>query len=112
MFQTYSNIGCCHCGSICVASRRTSFHFSLRLSLFLHCIIGAMAALASGFTYGQWSLVYNSLSFGIAGMGSATIFFWLQLANVTKNIQVRQLSRMQLHRKKKIRLHTFSFQSG
>jgi bacteriorhodopsin len=44
-----------------------------------------MAPLAKGFTYGQWSLVYNSLSFGIAGMGSATIFFWLQLANVTKN---------------------------
>merc|ERR1712151_1195244 len=33
---------------------------------------------------GQWRLVYNSLSFGIAGMGSATIFFWLQLANVNK----------------------------
>ena len=44
-----------------------------------------MAPLAEGFTYGQWSLVYNSLSFGIAGMGSATIFFWLQLPNVTKN---------------------------
>merc|ERR1712232_1109842 len=37
------------------------------------------------FTYGEWSLVYNALSFGIAGMGSATIFFWLQLPNVTKN---------------------------
>jgi len=44
-----------------------------------------MAPLAAGFTYGQWSLVYNSLSFGIAGMGSATIFFWLQLPNVSKN---------------------------
>jgi len=44
-----------------------------------------MAPLAKGFDYGQWSLVYNSLSFGIAGMGSATIFFWLQLPNVTKN---------------------------
>jgi len=44
-----------------------------------------MAPLADGFTYDQWSLVYNSLSFGIAGMGCATIFFWLQLANVTKN---------------------------
>jgi len=44
-----------------------------------------MAPLAAGFTYDQWSLVYNSLSFGIAAMGSATIFFWLQLANVTKN---------------------------
>jgi len=40
---------------------------------------------ADGFTYDQWSLVYNALSFGIAGMGSATIFFWLQLPNVTKN---------------------------
>merc|ERR1711897_104367 len=29
--------------------------------------------------------VYNALSFGIAGMGSATIFFWLQLGNVRKN---------------------------
>jgi len=36
-------------------------------------------------TYGQWSLVYNSLSFGIAAMGSATIFFWLQLGNVSKS---------------------------
>jgi bacteriorhodopsin len=44
-----------------------------------------MAPLPDGFTYGQWSLVYNALSFGIAGMGSATIFFWLQLPNVTKN---------------------------
>jgi bacteriorhodopsin len=44
-----------------------------------------MAPLAAGFDYGQWSLVYNSLSFGIAAMGSATIFFWLQLPNVSKN---------------------------
>ena len=44
-----------------------------------------MAVLATGFTYGQWSAVYNALSFGIAGMGCATIFFWLQLPNVTKN---------------------------
>jgi len=44
-----------------------------------------MAPLATGFTYGQWSLVYNALSFGIAAMGSATIFFWLQLGNLTKN---------------------------
>jgi len=44
-----------------------------------------MAPLPDGFTYGQWSLVYNALSFGIAGMGCATIFFWLQLANVNKN---------------------------
>jgi len=44
-----------------------------------------MAPLPEGISYGQWSLVYNSLSFGIAGMGSATIFFWLQLANVNKH---------------------------
>jgi len=44
-----------------------------------------MAVLPHGFTYEQWSAVYNALSFGIAGMGSATIFFWLQLPNVTKN---------------------------
>ena len=43
-----------------------------------------MAPLPAGFSYGQWSLVYNALSFGIAAMGSATIFFWLQLPNVTK----------------------------
>ena len=44
-----------------------------------------MAPLATDFTYAQWSAVYNSLSFGIAAMGSATIFFWLQVPNVTKN---------------------------
>jgi bacteriorhodopsin len=44
-----------------------------------------MAPLPEDISYGQWSLVYNSLSFGIAGMGSATIFFWLQLPNVHKN---------------------------
>jgi len=44
-----------------------------------------MAPLPAGFTYSQWNLVYNALSFGIAGMGSATIFFWLQLGNVTKH---------------------------
>jgi len=44
-----------------------------------------MAPLALDFTYSQWSAVYNALSFGIAGMGSATIFFWLQLGNVNKS---------------------------
>jgi len=44
-----------------------------------------MAPLPTDFTYAQWSAVYNALSFGIAAMGSATIFFWLQLPNVTKN---------------------------
>merc|ERR1719422_288737 len=43
-----------------------------------------MAPLVDGWDYGSWSAVYNALSFGIAGMGSATIFFWLQLANVSK----------------------------
>merc|ERR1712124_234073 len=33
---------------------------------------------------GQWCAVYNALSFGIAGMGAATLFFWLQLPNLTK----------------------------
>jgi len=47
--------------------------------------VSVMAPLPEGFTYAQWSAVYNALSFGIAGMGSATIFFWLQLPNVTKN---------------------------
>jgi len=44
-----------------------------------------MAPLNDDFTYGQFNLVYNALSFGIAGMGCATIFFWLQLPNVSKN---------------------------
>jgi bacteriorhodopsin len=44
-----------------------------------------MAPLPDGFTYSQWNAVYNALSFGIAGMGAATIFFWLQLANVGKS---------------------------
>jgi len=43
-----------------------------------------MAPLVDGWDYGSWSAVYNALSFGIAGMGAATIFFWLQLANVSK----------------------------
>jgi len=43
-----------------------------------------MAPLVDGWDYGSWSAVYNALSFGIAGMGSATIFFWLQICNVNK----------------------------
>jgi len=43
-----------------------------------------MAPLVDGWDYGSWSAVYNALSFGIAGMGSATIFFWLQVPNVNK----------------------------
>jgi len=44
-----------------------------------------MAPLPEGLNYAQWSAVYNALSFGIASMGSATVFFWLQLGNVSKN---------------------------
>jgi len=44
-----------------------------------------MAPIPADLSYGEWSAVYNALSFGIAAMGSATIFFWLQLPNVTKN---------------------------
>jgi bacteriorhodopsin len=44
-----------------------------------------MAPLPEGLNYAQWSAVYNALSFGIAAMGSATVFFWLQLPNVSKN---------------------------
>jgi len=47
----------------------------------------AMAPLPTGVTYGQWSAVYNALSFGIAGMGSATIFFWIEMANVNKKFR-------------------------
>nr|WBQ85994.1 rhodopsin [Dinophyceae sp.] len=44
-----------------------------------------MAPLPTDFSYAQWSAVYNALSFGIAAMGSASIFFWLQVPNVTKS---------------------------
>jgi len=43
-----------------------------------------MAPLVDGWDYGSWSAVYNALSFGIAGMGSATFFFWLQIPYVGK----------------------------
>jgi len=46
-----------------------------------------MAPLPEDVSYGQWLAVYNALSFGIAGMGSATIFFWLQIANVNKKFR-------------------------
>lgn len=44
-----------------------------------------MAPIPNGFSYSEWSAVYNALSFGIAAMGSATIFFWLQLPSMSKN---------------------------
>jgi bacteriorhodopsin len=37
------------------------------------------AGCRSGFSYGQWSLVYNACSFGIASMASAMLFVWLML---------------------------------
>jgi len=46
-----------------------------------------MAPLPTDVTYGEWLAVYNALSFGIAGMGSATVFFWLQLGNVNKKFR-------------------------
>jgi len=51
------------------------------LSKLVVCI---MAPLPTGTTYAEWLSAYNALSFGIAGMGSATIFLWLQIANVNK----------------------------
>merc|ERR1719331_3293278 len=33
-------------------------------------------------SYTEWSVVYNALSFGIACMGTCSIFVWLQLPNV------------------------------
>jgi bacteriorhodopsin len=44
-----------------------------------------MAPLAADWSYAEWNATYNAFSFGIAAMGSATIFFWLQLANVSKS---------------------------
>lgn len=43
-----------------------------------------MAVLAGDFTYEQWNLVYNALSFGIAGMGAACVFAFFQHFNVIK----------------------------
>jgi bacteriorhodopsin len=54
------------------------------LKLNLPQTLSTMAPLPEGVTYGQWLAVYNALSFGIAGMGSAMVFVWLQLANVKK----------------------------
>jgi bacteriorhodopsin len=33
-------------------------------------------------SYTEWSVVYNSISFGIACMGTCSIFVWLQIPNV------------------------------
>jgi len=46
-----------------------------------------MAPLPQGLTYGQWLAVYNALSFGIAAMGSGTIFYWLQIPNVNRKFR-------------------------
>jgi len=47
-----------------------------------------MPALPNDVTYGQWLAVYNALSFGIAAMGAATIFFWIEIGNVHKKYRV------------------------
>jgi len=44
-----------------------------------------MAVLPDGLTFTEWSAVYNALSFGIAGMGAASIFAFIQHFNVSKN---------------------------
>jgi len=46
-----------------------------------------MAPLPHDVTYPQWLAVYNALSFGTAGMGAATIFFWLQVPQVNKKFR-------------------------
>ena len=43
-----------------------------------------MAPLPEDFAYAHYAAVYNALSFGIAAMGSAMIFVWLQIPNVSK----------------------------
>ena len=47
--------------------------------------VGAMAPLLGEFTYAQWNAVYSALSFGFTAWGVATIFFWLQVPNMTKS---------------------------
>merc|ERR1712216_584122 len=42
------------------------------------------AGCRTDFNYGNWSFVYNALSFGIASMGSAMIYVWLMIGNVAK----------------------------
>merc|ERR1712182_131060 len=42
------------------------------------------AGCRTDFNYGNWSFVYNGLSFGIASMGSAMIYVWLMIGNVAK----------------------------
>jgi len=36
-------------------------------------------------SFSEWSMVYNSLSFGIAAMGAASVFFFIQVQNVGKS---------------------------
>lgn len=45
------------------------------------------AAAADALSAGQWSLVYNSLSFAIAAMGAATVFFFFQFSMVNKEFK-------------------------
>ena len=50
--------------------------------------VGAMAPLLGEFTSAQWNAVYNPLSFGFTATGFATLFFWLQVLNMTKSYRV------------------------
>merc|ERR1719453_957158 len=63
-----------------LGSRYAECHMPLSTSNDLKHVKGCR----SGFSYGQWSLVYNACSFGIAAMGSAMIFVWLMIHNVAK----------------------------
>merc|ERR1739844_630489 len=60
------------------------FGSRLRLALLSGLRKRGMAPLVDGWDYASWSAVYNALTWGIAGMGSATIFFWLEISNVNK----------------------------
>merc|ERR1712156_891057 len=60
------------------------FEGSDSFRLVLHTV---MAPLVDGWDYGQWLAVYNALSFGIAGMGSATIFFWIEMGSMQKKFR-------------------------
>ena len=49
----------------------------------------SMAPLPEGFGNTQWSALYDALVFDIAGMGSTTIFFLLQLPKLCLYINQR-----------------------
>merc|ERR1712070_565548 len=50
----------------------------------LHAMSPLPAGGPDGMNYFAWAAVYNATSFGIAAMGSACIFAWIQMPNVIK----------------------------